>query len=63
MIEGTIIARLHERRDPAAVNAQRSRGPLPTIEEFAHVITVAANGRDLRDTVYVGGEDHLVRPA
>ena len=63
MIEGTIIARLYERRDPQAVGARRSQGPLPTIEQFASAITVAATGRDLRDTVYVGGEDHLVRPA
>ena len=63
MIEGTIIAKLHERRDPQAVGARRSQGPLPTIEQFASAITIAATGRDLRDTVYVGGEDHLVRPA
>ncbi|MDR3662592.1 MAG: SDR family oxidoreductase [Mycobacterium sp.] len=63
MIEGTIIARLYERRDPEAVDARRTHGPLPTIEQFANAITIAATGRDLRDTVYVGGADYLVRPA
>ncbi|WP_343953777.1 SDR family oxidoreductase, partial [Tsukamurella spumae] len=33
MIDGTIVVRLLERRDPAAVQARRAHGPLPTIAE------------------------------
>ena len=41
MIEGTIIVRLLERRDPAAVEERRSHGPLPTVSEFAAAIAGA----------------------
>ncbi|WP_278266019.1 SDR family oxidoreductase [Nocardia sp. AG03] len=61
MIDGTIIVRLLERRDPDSVAARRAAGPLPTVEEFARVIVRAGtepapDGR----TFYVGGEDFLV---
>lgn len=60
MIDGTIIVRLAERRDPGTVAARRNHGPLPTIDEFAHAIataidTPAADGH----TFYVGGADYL----
>ncbi|MEZ0052665.1 3-oxoacyl-[acyl-carrier protein] reductase [Mycobacterium sp. MAA66] len=63
MIEGTIIIRLLERRDPLAVDARRDFAPLPTIQQFAAAIADAATGPDQRDTVYVGGTDYLDRPA
>ncbi|WP_405496610.1 SDR family oxidoreductase [Nocardia sp. NBC_00511] len=60
MIDGTIIVRLLERRDPDAVTARRDHGELPTVEEFATAVadatTVAAA---LGDTVYVGGRDYV----
>ncbi|MEU4315258.1 SDR family oxidoreductase [Nocardia sp. NPDC024068] len=60
MIDGTIIIRLLERRDPDAVAARRTQGPLPTVEEFAVAVadaldTPAAPGQ----TFYVGGADYL----
>jgi uncharacterized protein YbjT (DUF2867 family) len=60
MIDGTIIIRLLERRDPDAVAARRTHGPLPTIDDFAAAIVAAidapaANGR----TFLVGGHDYL----
>lgn len=60
MIDGTIIIRLLERRDPDAVAARRTHGPLPTIDDFAAAIvaaidTPAANGH----TFLVGGHDYL----
>ncbi len=60
MIEGTIIVRLLERRDPDAVDARRTHGPLPTVTEFAAAIAgtvddAAPAGR----TTYVGGRDYL----
>lgn len=60
MIDGTIIVRLLHRRDPAAVEARRDHAPLPTVEEFATVITRAALQPDTPDTTYVGGADYLV---
>ncbi|KXO96788.1 short-chain dehydrogenase [Tsukamurella tyrosinosolvens] len=58
MIEGTIIVRLLERRDPAAVEERRSHGPLPTVSEFAAAIAGAADsGTPPGRTVYVGGRD------
>lgn len=63
MIDGTIIIRLLQRRDPAAVDARRRQAPLPTVDEFATAIVDAATGGDRRDTVYVGGSDYLVQPA
>ncbi|MFQ6395253.1 SDR family oxidoreductase [Nocardia sp. KC 131] len=63
MIDGTIIVRLLERRDPDAVTVRREHGALPTIEEFAAAVaeagsrTTAAGG-----TTYVGGQDYLHAP-
>ncbi|MBF6421167.1 SDR family oxidoreductase [Nocardia farcinica] len=67
MIDGTIIVRLLERRDPAAVEARRSAGPLPTVDDFARTV-VAAVDAPVADghTFYVGGEDYRAgeaRPA
>ena len=60
MIEGTIIVRLLERRDPAAVEERRSHGPLPTVSEFAAAIAGAADaGKSVASTTYVGGRDYL----
>lgn len=60
MIDGSIIVRLLHRRDPAAVEARRAHGPLPTFGEFAAAITSAAVGpRPAHDTIYVGGSDYL----
>lgn len=60
MIDGTIIVRLLERRDPDAVEARRAQGPLPTLDEFAAAIAAAAlDPAPAGDTVYVGGEDYL----
>lgn len=62
MIEGTIIVRLLERRDPDAVEARRAHGPLPTLEEFASAIAAEVLGEGpARDSVYVGGADYLAR--
>lgn len=60
MIDGTIIVRLLERRDPDAVTARRDEGALPTVEEFATAIADATRD-DLEPghTVYVGGTDFL----
>lgn len=63
MIEGTIIVRLLERRDPDAVKARRAFGPLPTLDEFASAIaTEALSTAPTQDTVYVGGADYLQPP-
>lgn len=60
MIEGTIIVRLLQRRDPQAVEARRAHGPLPTLDEFAAAIAEAAiNPAPTDDTIYVGGRDYL----
>ncbi len=59
MIDGTIIIRLLQRRDPAAVEARRSHAPLPGIEEFAAVIVNAAVTPSQEGVVYVGGSDYL----
>ncbi|MFJ9369920.1 SDR family oxidoreductase [Nocardia sp. NPDC101769] len=60
MIDGTIIVRLLERRDPDAVTARRDQGDLPTVEDFA---TAVADATILETppghTVYVGGRDYL----
>ncbi|MFD6220339.1 SDR family oxidoreductase [Nocardia asteroides] len=60
MIDGTIIVRLLERRDPASVEARRAAGPLPTVEDFARVI-VRAGTEPATDghTYFVGGDDYL----
>lgn len=58
MIEGTIIVRLLERRDPAAVEERRSHGPLPTATEFAAAIAGAVDTEGTPGhTTYVGGRD------
>lgn len=60
MIDGTIIVRLLERRNPDAVTDRRTHGDLPSVEEFANAIVAATNQpHDLGDTVYVGGNDYL----
>lgn len=63
MIEGTIIVRLLERRDPAAVEERRSHGPLPTATEFAAAIAATVDADDADGaaprTTYVGGSDYL----
>ncbi|WP_067542274.1 SDR family oxidoreductase [Nocardia crassostreae] len=60
MIDGTIIVRLLERRDPEAVTARRDHGDLPTVKEFATAVadTTTMPG-DHGRTVYVGGQDYL----
>lgn len=60
MIDGTIIVRLLERRDPASVESRRAAGPLPTVEDFARVI-VRAGTESVADghTYFVGGDDYL----
>ncbi|RDI64117.1 SDR family oxidoreductase [Nocardia pseudobrasiliensis] len=60
MIDGTIIVRLLERRDPAAVAARTEHGPLPTIEEFATAVADATTAAtEPGATVYIGGVDYL----
>ncbi len=60
MIDGTIIVRLLERRNPEAVSARRDHGALPTIEEFAAVVGEAASAAgESGRTFYVGGQDYL----
>ncbi|APA99501.1 SDR family oxidoreductase [Nocardia seriolae] len=60
MIDGTIIVRLLERRDPDAVTARRDHGDLPTVEEFATAVADAtALDAPLGHTVYVGGQDYV----
>lgn len=60
MIDGTIIVRLLERRNPDAVTDRRSHGDLPSIEEFARAIVAATHEpHTLGDTIYVGGHDYL----
>lgn len=59
MIDGTIIVRLLQRKDPAAVDARRDHAPLPTVEEFAAAISRAALQPDAPETTYVGGADYL----
>lgn len=59
MIDGTIIIKLLERRNPEAVQARRAHAPLPTIGEFADAIAGAAQSEYNRNIVYVGGFDYL----
>ncbi len=59
MIDGTIIVRLLQRRDPAAVEARRDQAELPTVEEFATEIARAALDADHQEMTYVGGADYL----
>lgn len=61
MIEGTMIVRLLERRNPAAVEARRDIAPLPTVDEFAATVADEALRADATTrTVFVGGSDYLV---
>ncbi|WP_099021508.1 SDR family oxidoreductase [Mycolicibacterium palauense] len=60
MVEGTIIVRLLQRRDPDAVAARRARAALPTVGEFAAAIATAATADYSPGTVYVGGADYLM---
>ena len=64
MIDGTIIVRLLERRDPGSVESRRAAGPLPTVEDFARVI-VRAGTEAVADghTYFVGGDDYLAAGA
>lgn len=58
MIDGTIIVRLLERRNPTAVDERRAHGPLPTVTEFASAIAGAVeSGAPSGHTTYVGGTD------
>ncbi|WP_228839689.1 Rossmann-fold NAD(P)-binding domain-containing protein [Nocardia cyriacigeorgica] len=60
MIDGTIIVRLLQRRDPAAVSARREQAGLPTIAEFAAAVAAAASSTaESGTTTYVGGPDYL----
>lgn len=61
MIDGTIIVRLLERRNPEAVSARRKHGELPTIEEFAATVVNASTAAvESGHTFYVGGADYLL---
>ncbi|WP_410874382.1 SDR family oxidoreductase [Nocardia sp. A7] len=64
MIDGTIIVRLLERRDPGSVESRRAAGPLPTVDDFAGVI-VRAGTEAVADghTYFVGGDDYLAAGA
>jgi uncharacterized protein YbjT (DUF2867 family) len=60
MIDGTIIVRLLERRDPQAVSTRRDHGALPTVAEFAAVVAAAgSSANESGRTFYVGGDDYL----
>ncbi|MEV0356529.1 SDR family oxidoreductase [Nocardia sp. NPDC050697] len=60
MIDGTIIVRLLERREPDAVATRRAGGPLPTIEEFGAAVAAALDAEHPDGhTVYIGGADYL----
>lgn len=56
MIDGTIIVRLLQRRDPDAVASRRAHGALPTVYQFASAIVGAVNSPTCSDTIYVGGQ-------
>lgn len=60
MIDGTIIVRLLQRRDPDAVAARTEHGTLPTVDEFATAVADATIGdHPLGHTMYIGGADYL----
>ncbi|MBF6065403.1 SDR family oxidoreductase [Nocardia terpenica] len=62
MIDGTVIVRLLERRDPGAVAARTQHGPLPTVAEFATAVADATVAdTEPGHTVYIGGADYLSR--
>jgi 3-oxoacyl-[acyl-carrier protein] reductase len=60
MIDGTIVVRLLQRRDPGAVDARRTLAPLPTVSEFAAAIADAASRPNPGSIVFVGGADYLM---
>jgi 3-oxoacyl-[acyl-carrier protein] reductase len=60
MIDGTIIVRLLQRRDPEAVQARRVHGTLPTVHEFSSAIVSAVTMPSPPGIVYVGGADYLM---
>lgn len=60
MIDGTIIVRLLQRRDPDAVQARRVHGTLPTVHEFSEAIVSAVTMPSPPGIVYVGGADYLM---
>jgi NAD(P)-dependent dehydrogenase (short-subunit alcohol dehydrogenase family) len=59
MIDGTIIVRLLERREPQAVSTRRDHGALPTVAEFAAVVAAGRSANESGRTFYVGGDDYL----
>ncbi|MEV0712443.1 SDR family oxidoreductase [Nocardia aurea] len=64
MIDGTIIVRLLERRNPDAVSARKEHGELPTVAEFAAAVAAATRCvAESGHTVYVGGPDYLALSA
>jgi NAD(P)-dependent dehydrogenase (short-subunit alcohol dehydrogenase family) len=60
MIDGTIIVRLLQRRDPDAVKARRVHGTLPTVTEFSGAIVSSVIMPSPPGIVYVGGADYLM---
>ena len=60
MIDGTIIVRLLQRRDPDAVKARRIHGTLPTVTEFSGAIVSSVTMPSPPGIVYVGGADYLM---
>ncbi|MET7767561.1 SDR family oxidoreductase [Nocardia sp. NPDC005366] len=63
IIDGTIIVRLLERRNPDAVSARKDHGDLPTVIEFAAAVAAATEDTaESGHTVYVGGQDYLALP-
>ena len=60
MIDGTIIVRLLQRRDPDAVKARRVHGTLPTVTEFSAAIVSSVVMPSPPGIVYVGGSDYLM---
>jgi hypothetical protein len=60
MIDGTIVVRLLQRRDPGAVDARRTLAPLPTVSEFAAAVANAASTPNPGSIVFVGGADYLM---
>lgn len=63
MIDGTIIVRLLQRRDPDAVNSRRRQAALPTVEEFATAIVNATLAASPPSITYIGGADYLMTVA
>lgn len=60
MIDGTIIVRLLQRRDPDAVKARRVHGTLPSVTEFSEAIVSSVIMPSPPGIVYVGGADYLM---